>query len=87
MPLNWIITKLAGDYNAKQLAKLQPTVHTINEHYVAMDALTDEQVQAKTAEFQERISNGESLDDLLPEAFATVKQAAKRMVGMEIEVK
>ena len=87
MPLNRILNKLAGDHNAKELAKLEPTVAKINEFYEARHDLRDEEIQAKTAEFQTRIDQGESLDDILPEAYATVKQAAKRMVGKEIEVK
>ncbi len=59
----------------------------INHLYIEYDALTDEQIKAKTPEFKERLEKGETLDDILPEAFAVVKQACKRMVGNEYEVK
>jgi preprotein translocase subunit SecA len=49
--------------------------------------LSDDEVKAKTPEFKERLTKGETLDDILPEAFAVVKQACKRMMGNEIEVK
>ena len=48
-----------------------------------MQALSDEELRAKTTEYKERFANGETLDDLLPEAFATVREAAKRVLGME----
>ena len=75
-----IINLIAGDYNQKQLNKLQPLVRQINEYSTQFDALSDDQIKAKTAEFKERLAKGETLDDLLPEAFATVKQACKRML-------
>jgi len=62
-------------------------VKEINERYERFDDLSDEDIKAKTGEFKQRIREGESLDALLPEAFAVVKHACKRMVGMEIEVK
>jgi len=74
------INLIAGDYNQKQLKKLRPIVKQINEFFTEFDVLSDEQIKAKTQEFKDRIAKGETLDDLLPEAFATVKQACKRMV-------
>lgn len=59
----------------------------INTRYEKFETLTDEQVQAKTEEFKTRYQNGETLDQLLPEAFATVKQACKRIFGNEFDVK
>ncbi len=82
-----IINKLAGDYNQKQIDAIQPLVQQINTLYAEWDSLSDEQIQAKTGEFQSRLAAGETTDDLLVEAFATVKQACKRMMGQEIEVK
>ena len=82
-----LITLIAGDYNQKQLNKLRPLVKRINEFSDSFDALSDQQIQAKTQEFKERIAQWATLDDLLPEAFATVKQACKRMVGTQVEVK
>lgn len=84
---NRILNKIAGDYNTKQLKKIAPIVDQINEIYTEYDKLSDSEIQAKTPEFKDRIAKGESLDDLLPEAFAVVKQACKRLVGHEYEVK
>jgi preprotein translocase subunit SecA len=81
------IAWIAGDYNQKQLNKLQPIVKKINEFFAEFDALSDDQIKAKTQEFKDRLAKGETLDDILPEAFAAVKQACKRMVGSEVEVK
>jgi len=64
-----------------------PIVTKINERYDSYESLSDDEVKAKTPEFKERLNKGETLDDILPEAFAVVKQACKRMMGQEIEVK
>ena len=56
-------------------------ITAISHFYAEFDSLSDEQIQAKTEEFRSRIQSGETLDDLLPEAFAVVKQACKRLVG------
>jgi DNA-directed RNA polymerase subunit N (RpoN/RPB10) len=82
-----IINFIAGDYNQKQLNKLRPIVKQINEFSTEFDALSDVQIKGKTQEFKERLAKGETLDDILPEAFAVVKQACKRMLGSQIEVK
>lgn len=82
-----LITFIAGDYNQKQLTTLQPIVNKINAYYIEFDLLSDDQIKDKTQEFKDRLTKGETLDDILPEAFATVKQACKRMVGSEVEVK
>lgn len=87
MPFGWILNKIAGDYNEKELAKIRPLIQKINNFYEDRHTLSDDQIKAKTQEFKERLAKGESLDSLLPEAFATVKQACKRMVGMPITVK
>ncbi len=87
MAFGWILNKIAGDYNEKQLAKIRPLVGKINSFYEDRHALSDDQIKAKTQEFKDRLAKGETLESLLPEAFATVKQACKRMVGMEITVK
>ena len=60
--------------------KFLPLVKKINEFSTEFDSLSDDQIKAKTQEFKDRLVKGETLDDLLPEAFATVKQACKRMV-------
>ncbi len=82
-----LISFIAGDYNQKQLNTFRPLVKQINEFSTQFDTLSDDQIKAKTQEFKERLVKGETLDDILPEAFAAVKQACKRMVGSEIEVK
>lgn len=82
-----LINKIAGDRNQKTLKSFWPMVEQINILDAERDSLSDEQIQAKTAGFKERIAAGETTDDLLKEAFATVKQACKRMCGLELEVK
>ena len=85
--LNWILNFIWGDYNQKQLDKIKPLITAISHFYAEFDSLSDEQIQAKTEEFRTRIQSGETLDDLLPEAFAVVKQACKRLVGTTCIVK
>ncbi len=87
MPFSRILNKIAGNYNEKQLAEISPLITKINNFYNDRHELTDAQIQAKTQEFKDRLAKGETLDSLLPEAFATVKQACKRLVGTEITVK
>lgn len=77
---NRFIQLIGGDYNQKQLDKIMPLIKEINYWYAELDSLTDEAIQGKTYEFKQRIAAGESLDALLPEAFAVVKQACKRLV-------
>lgn len=84
---NKIMQLIGGDYNQKQINKLLPIVDQINKIYSDLESLSDDQIKAKTQEFRDRLSKGETLDDILPEAFAVVKQACKRMVGSEVEVK
>ncbi len=73
----------AQDRKVKQYLKI---VKEINKYDEEFKALSDDQIKAKTLEFKERIKNGESLDQILPEAFATVKNACRRMIGMEVHV-
>ncbi|MER2181258.1 MAG: DEAD/DEAH box helicase, partial [Desemzia incerta] len=70
------------DTDKKELKELNKIAQEIEQYGDRMSALTDEQLQAKTPEFQERYKNGETLDDLLPEAFAVVREAAKRVLGL-----
>jgi preprotein translocase subunit SecA len=79
--LTTFLKKVFGSKNERELKKLYPIVDQINEYFEKFNALTDEEIQAKTTEFKERLAQGETLDDLLPEAFAVVKQACKRLVG------
>ena len=78
--LDWILNFIGGDYNQKQIDAILPLVKEINHYYADYDSLSDDEIKAKTPEFKERLEKGETLDDLLPEAFAVVKQACKRLV-------
>ncbi len=84
--LGRLTSLLGGDYNQKQLKKITPLVVKINEWNAKFETLTDEEIKNKTPEFKERYQNGETLDDLLPEAFAVVKQACKRLCGQTFKV-
>ncbi len=81
MMLN-LLQKIIGTKNDRDLKKVQPVVEKINSYENALEALDDAQLQAKTNEFRQRLSQGEGLDDLLPEAFAVVREASKRVLGM-----
>ena len=85
--LNWILGAFVGDYNTKQLKKIEPLIVQINDWYARFDDLSDDEIKEKTNEFKKRLENGETVDNLLPEAFAVVKQACKRMLGTEMIVK
>ncbi|MDA1188922.1 MAG: preprotein translocase subunit SecA [Chloroflexi bacterium] len=76
------IAKLLGGSNDKVIKDLQRDVDDINAIEPEFQALSDEQLKAKTQEFKSRLNSGEAPDDLLPEAFATVREAAKRVIGM-----
>jgi len=73
-----IITKIFGDANEKYLKKLEPLLHKINSLEPEFEKFSDEKLKEKTSEFKERLKKGENLDDLLPEAFALVREAGKR---------
>ena len=77
-----LITKIFGTYSERELKSIWPIVHKIEGMEAEYKALTDAQLQAKTPEFKERLQNGETLDDILPEAFATVREAADRVLGL-----
>lgn len=76
-------TKLFGTHSERELKRIKPTVDKILSYRDAMGALTDEQLRDKTKEYKKRFQEGETLDDLLPEAFATVREAARRVLNME----
>ena len=73
---------LFKSYSEKEVKRVMPLVKKINELEPEMEKLSDKELQAKTQEFKERLSNGETLDDILPEAFATAREASKRVLGM-----
>ena len=78
-----IFDKVFGTHSERELKRIAPLVDKIESLRPAMQALTDEELRGKTKEFKERLTNGETLDDLLPEAYATVREAAKRVLNME----
>ena len=77
-----LFTKIFGTYSQRELKSIWPVVHRIEAMEDEYKALTDQQLQHKTVEFKERLSAGETLDDILPEAFATVREAADRVLGL-----
>jgi len=77
-----MLKTLLGDPNARKLKKFQPAVKEINLLEEEIQILSDDQLIAKTTEFKQRLANGETLDDLLPEAFAVVREAGKRVLGL-----
>ena len=76
-------TKLFGTHSERELKRIYPLVDKVESYRDAMGALSDEELRDKTKEYKERLEKGETLDDLLPEAYATVREAAKRVLGME----
>jgi len=80
--ISTLIRKVIGSKNERELKRMWPVVAKINSFEPQLQALSDEQLQAKTAEFKERHSRGESLDGLLPEAFAVCREGGRRVLGM-----
>ena len=78
-----VAEKLFGTHSSRELKRITPIVDKIEALRPEMQKLTDEELRAKTKEYKERYQKGETLDSLLPEAFATVREAAKRVLGME----
>jgi preprotein translocase subunit SecA len=77
-----LLTKVIGSRNDRTLRRLRKIVKEINNYEPTFEAFSDEELKAKTAEFRQRLEQGETLDKLLPEAFATVREASKRVYGM-----
>ena len=77
-----LMKKLFGDYSSRELKSIYPIVDKIDALADEYKAMSDAQLKAKTQEFKDRLANGETLDDILPEAFATVREAADRVLGM-----
>ena len=77
-----LLTKVFGSKNDRELKKLQPTIENINAFEPEIQALSDEQLKAQAVLFRQRLEKGESLDDILPEAFATVREASVRTLKM-----
>ncbi len=84
--LEFLFKKLAGRHHRKFVEKCRPVVARINELEKTYQSLTDDQLRAKTDEFRARLKNGETLDAILPEAFAVVKNGARRLCGRKVVV-
>ena len=78
-----LIEKVFGTHSSRELKRIMPLVDKVESFRPAMQALTDEELRNKTTEYKKRLEEGETLDDLLPEAYATVREAAKRVLNME----
>src|SRR5579872_4329477 len=80
--LDTLLKKVVGTQNQRELKRLRPLVGEINALEPSIQALSDDQLRGKTAEFRQRIANGETLDDLMAEAFAVVREAGRRVLSM-----
>lgn len=78
-----IINKVFGTHSERELKRIEPIVKKIESYREEMGALTDDELRAKTAEFKKRVAEGTSLDDILPEAYAVVREGAKRVLNQE----
>ena len=78
-----MIEKVFGTHSERELKRIEPIVEKIESYRDTMRALSDEELRGKTKEYKKRLAEGETLDDLLPEAFATVREAGKRVLNME----
>jgi preprotein translocase subunit SecA len=76
------LAKVIGTQNERELKRLRPIVGEVNAFESDIKALSDERLKAKTVEFRERLAQGQTLDDLLPEVFAVVREAGRRVLGM-----
>ncbi|MGZ3692435.1 MAG: DEAD/DEAH box helicase, partial [Pseudobdellovibrio sp.] len=76
-----ILAKVFGTSHEREMKKIQPTVDKINQFEPAIKKLSDEQLKAKTEEFKSRLAKGETLEDILPEAFAVCREASIRTLG------
>ena len=77
------LTKIFGTHSDRELKRITPLVDKVESYRDEMKALSDEELRGKTKEYKERLEKGETLDDLIPEAYATVREAASRVLGME----
>src|SRR5438034_5417037 len=80
--LQTLLAKVVGTQNERELKRLRPIVGQVNAFESAIEALSDDQLRAKTADFRQRVAAGETLDDLMPEAFAVVREAGRRTLNM-----
>src|SRR5262245_15986259 len=82
MVLDTLLAKVVGTQNDRELKKLRPVVAQVNAFEPSIQPLTDDELRGKTVEFRQRLANGEALDDLLPEAFAVVRETGRRVLSM-----
>ena len=78
-----LFDKIFGSYSDRELKKIDPIINKIESLDKPTQALSDQELKDKTAEFKKRLKNGESLDDILPEAFAVCREASYRVLGMK----
>src|SRR5580698_6345355 len=78
----WALKKVFGTSHEREIRRLRPRVEVINSLGPAIAALSDDGLRAKTAEFKQKLENGATVDDLLPEAFAVCREAGKRVLKM-----
>ncbi|MBN1825789.1 MAG: preprotein translocase subunit SecA [Candidatus Eisenbacteria bacterium] len=81
-----LIAKIFGTKTERDVRRLRPMVERINEHFAGYAALSDDELRGKTEEFRRRLAEGETVDDLLPEAFAVVKETCRRLAGTAWDV-
>src|SRR5215208_7715577 len=82
MIVDTLLAKVIGTQNERDLKRLRPMVAEISAKEPEIEKLSDEQLRGKTIEFRQRLAAGETLDDLLPEAFAVVREVSRRTLGM-----
>src|SRR5579862_1715229 len=80
-PVLNILTKVLGDSSEREIKRIQPLVREINRLEPDVQARSDDELRELTTQFRDRLGNGETLDDLLPEAYAAVREAARRTIG------
>src|SRR5512134_1902415 len=80
--LSWLLPKIIPSRNERELRRIRPLAERVNQHEAAVMPLSDSALQAKTAEFRQRLDHGETIEELLPEAFAVGREAAKRVLRM-----
>src|SRR3954468_21865419 len=82
MIVDTLLAKVIGTQNERDLKRLRPMITAINSREPEIEKLSDDELRGKTAEFRQRVENGESLDDILPEAFAVVREGGRRVLKM-----
>ena len=84
--MNWILKKIGGTKNERDLKHIRPLVGKVNALDEEYTSLSDEALRAKTAEFRQRLADGETTDDIMCEAFAVAKNASRRLCGTTYDV-